>query len=102
MTKDITDATFQSAIAEGVSLVDCWAEWCGPCRMLGPVIEELSEEMDGVNFYKLDVDENQVIPGQLGIRSIPTMLITKDGEIVDTLVGFMPKQVIIQAIEKNM
>lgn len=102
MTKDITDATFKEAIAEGVSLVDCWAEWCGPCRMLAPVIEELSEEMDEVNFYKLDVDENNEIPSQLGIRSIPTMLITKDGQIVDTLVGFMPKDAIAQTIQKHI
>lgn len=102
MSKDITDATFNDAIASGVSLVDCWADWCGPCRMLAPIIDELSEEMDQVNFYKLDVDENQEIPAQFGIRSIPTMLIAKDGKVIDALIGFQPKENIKQAIEAHL
>lgn len=100
MTTEITDATFNDAISTGVSLVDCWAEWCGPCRMLAPIIEELSEEIDTVDFYKLDVDENKETPAKFGIRSIPTMLIAKDGEVVDTLIGFMPKETIANTLEK--
>ncbi len=86
--REIRDAEFDEEVASGTVLVDCFATWCGPCRMLGPVIEELSEELSNVKFYKLDVDENDVIPAKYAIFSVPTMLIFKDGKLFKTLVGY--------------
>ena len=76
-------------------LVDCWAPWCGPCRMIAPVLDELAAEAKGRYLIaKLNVDENPQVSGRFGIRSIPTMLIFKNGELIDTLVGALPKQAI--------
>ncbi|MCY3886556.1 MAG: thioredoxin [Chloroflexi bacterium] len=91
---EITDDTFQKEVLENEkpSLVDFWAPWCGPCRMVAPVVEELAEEYDGkVAFYKLNTDENPRIATQFGIRSIPTLLVFKGGEQVGQIVGFRPK-----------
>ncbi len=76
--------------SKGVVLVDFWASWCGPCKMLGPILEELSEEVD-VKITKINVDDYPGIAGEYGIRSIPTMIIFKDGEKVDQLIGLMQK-----------
>lgn len=73
-------------------LVDCYADWCGPCKMLAPVIEELSEEVENVEFYKLNIDESGEIAERYGIMSIPTLLIFKNNELIDTLVGFRTKE----------
>ena len=73
-------------------LVDCYADWCGPCKMLAPVIEELSEEIENVEFYKLNIDESGEIAERYGIMSIPTLLIFKNNELIDTLVGFRTKE----------
>ena len=95
LSLEITDATFEEATANGVTLTDFWATWCGPCRMQSPVIEQLDQEMgDKVAFNKVDVDENQATAAKFGIMSIPTLLIKKDGQVVNTLVGYHPKEAI--------
>jgi len=103
MAKVVTDQTFEEEVlkAEGVSLVDFWAPWCGPCRMIGPIIEELSEEYAGrVNVLKMNVDENPNTPGRYGIMGIPTLLLFKNGQLVDTMVGFQTKEALVQRIDK--
>ncbi len=90
---ELTDDNFEASIAEGVSLVDFWAPWCGPCRMIAPIIEELAEDFEGkATIAKVNTDEEQDIATKYGIRSIPTLLIFKDGEMVDQMVGAASKQ----------
>lgn len=91
MVKQITDKEFDEAIKTGKVLVDCYAEWCGPCKMLSPVIDELSEELSDVNFYKLNVDESDEVVRKYSIMSIPALLIFEDGELKNTSVGFKNK-----------
>ena len=86
--------------ASEVVVVDFWATWCGPCKMIAPVIEELANEMENVKFVKVDVDKNPGSAGKYQIQSIPTLLIFKDGKVVDTLVGFRPKAALVEAIKK--
>ncbi len=88
-----TDSNFQeSALAGGVSVVDFWAEWCGPCRLIGPIIEDLSVEYEGkATIGKVNVDDNPEVSLKYGVRSIPTILIIKDGEVVDKQVGVTTK-----------
>jgi thioredoxin 1 len=89
---DLTDENFDSTIAEGVSMVDFWAPWCGPCRMIAPVVEELAEEYEGrAKICKVNTDEQQDIAVKYGIRSIPAILFFKDGEMVDQMVGAASK-----------
>ncbi len=93
--KQIKDADFEAEVlkAPGLVLVDFWAEWCGPCRQLGPILEELAGEMAGkVKIVKMNVDHAQATAGQFGIRSIPTLILFKDGKPVETKVGALPKQ----------
>ena len=89
MTREITDNTFAAVLAEGKPLVvDCWAPWCGPCRMMSPIVDELAGEYEGrVVVDKLNVDENSAVCEQFGIMSIPTILFFRDGKLVDTQVG---------------
>lgn len=94
---------FEKEIASGVVIVDFFAEWCGPCKMLGPVLEELSLEMDGkVKFLKVNVDKNMEIAKQYGVVNIPTMIILKDSNKQDTLNGFLPKKSIEESIQKYL
>jgi thioredoxin 1 len=89
----LTDSNFHSEIAKNrLIVVDFWAPWCGPCRMVGPLVEELAAEYAGkVAFGKLNVDENRMVPSSFGVRGIPTLMVFKDGEIVDTLIGACSK-----------
>ncbi len=90
---ELTSENFEATVKEGVSLVDFWAPWCGPCRMIAPVIEELAEAYDGkANICKVNTDEEQDIGVKYGIRSIPTIMFFKDGELVDQMVGAASKQ----------
>ena len=90
---ELTNDNFEATVNSGVSLVDFWAPWCGPCRMIAPVIEELAAEFDGkANICKVNTDEQQDLAVKFGIRSIPTILFMKDGEVVDTMVGAASKQ----------
>jgi thioredoxin 2 len=99
---DITDNTFDSEVlsAAGPVLVDCWAPWCGPCRMVGPVLEQLAREYAGrVKIAKLNVDENPQTASRYSIRSIPTMLLFNRGEMVNSMVGALPKQEIERRLQ---
>jgi thioredoxin 1 len=104
MALEITDSNFEEIInTDKPVLVDFWAEWCGPCRLIAPIVDELSTELEGKAILgKLNVDENQEIPGKFGIRSIPTLLIFKGGEIVDKIVGALPKHAIQKKLEAHI
>ena len=102
MALQITDANFEEKVLKSDKpvLVDFWAEWCGPCRMLGPIIEELSSDYDGKAIIgKVDVDSNQQFAAQYGVRNIPTVLIFKDGELVNRQVGVSQKNVYSEYID---
>ncbi|PWF99591.1 thioredoxin [Levilactobacillus bambusae] len=93
MVHETTDSTFEADTSKGVTLTDFWATWCGPCRMQSPVVEQLSDEMgDKVTFNKMDVDANPKTAQQFGIMSIPTLLVKKDGQVVDSIVGYHSKE----------
>lgn len=91
MVDEVTDKNFNEETKDGVTLTDFWATWCGPCRMQSPIIEQLAEERQDVHFTKMDVDENKTTAQNLGIMAIPTLIIKKDGQIVDRLTGYTPK-----------
>ncbi len=97
---EINDSNFKEETSTGLVLVDCWAEWCGPCRMVAPVLDELSNELTDVKIKKLNVDLNQATAQALGIQSIPTLLLYKDGVQVDKAIGALPKPQIKKFIEK--
>ncbi len=102
MAFEFTDTNFQEKAldTEGVAVVDFWAEWCGPCRMIGPIIEELAQEYDGKALIgKVNVDSNPEVPMKYGVRSIPTILILKNGEVVDKHIGVTTKKVLSDKIE---
>ena len=100
MVTELTDQTFDEKTNNGVTFTDFWATWWGPCRMQSPVIEQLAEEMgDKVFFSKVDVDANQETAAKFGIMSIPTMLIKKDGQVVDTIVGYHTKEQLQKKLE---
>ena len=101
MALKITDENFEGLLNEGKPLVlDFWAEWCGPCRLVSPIIDELSEEYEGrVNIGKMNVDENDDVISQFGIRNIPTILFFKNGQLVDKIVGAMPKDKFVEKID---
>lgn len=102
---NITDSSFSSEVLSypGAVLVDCWAPWCGPCKMIAPVLDELAKDFAGkVKITKLNVDENQATASRYGIQSIPTMLLFKNGQQVDTLVGALPKMEIAKRLQTMM
>ena len=101
---EITDANFEQIIASDKPvLVDFWAEWCGPCKMIGPVVEELAADYDGKAVIgKVDVDSNPAVSAKFGIRSIPTLLVFKGGEIVDKQIGAVPKSVLSQKLDAQV
>ena len=91
--QDVNDSTFEQEVLQASTpvLVDFWATWCGPCKMIAPIVEELDEEMSNVKFVKVDVDKNPQIANQYKIVSIPTLKIFKDGKLINTLIGFKTK-----------
>ncbi len=98
---EINDSNFKDEISQGLVLVDFWAEWCGPCRMVAPVLEELSKEYSSkVSIKKLNVDENQLSAQMFGVQSIPTMILFKDGKVVDKIIGALPKTQIKNFIDR--
>jgi thioredoxin 1 len=104
--REVTDDNFAEEIvgAEGLAIVDFWAAWCGPCRIVAPVVEELAEEYSekGLRVGKLDVDANQATASRYGIRSIPTILFFKGGEMVDRVIGAVPKPHLEQKIQEHL
>ncbi len=101
----VTDADFAREVEqhEGVTIVDFWAEWCGPCHMIAPIVEEIAQEYDGrVRVAKLDVDANQRTAMRFDVRSIPSILVFKNGQHVDTVVGVVPKAQLVEKIEQHI
>jgi thioredoxin 1 len=103
MTRVLTSADFDATIAHGVTLVDMYADWCGPCQRLAPIVEELSHDYNGkATITKLDVDASGDISAKFGVMSIPTILIFKDGQLVDKTVGLQSKEDLIAVLDKHL
>ena len=105
MAKEFNDSNFQAEVLDSnqLSMIDFWAEWCGPCRAIGPVVEELSKEFEGrVNIGKVNVDHNPQLSMNYGITSIPAILFIKNGQVVDKLVGAQPKHNFVKKIESHL
>ncbi|HFZ5678892.1 TPA: thioredoxin [Staphylococcus aureus] len=99
----VTDADFDSKVESGVQLVDFWATWCGPCKMIAPVLEELAADYEGkADILKLDVDENTSTAAKYEVMSIPTLIVFKDGQPVDKVVGFQPKENLAEVLDKHL
>ena len=98
---DVTDTNFQAEVIDSTEavLVDFWASWCGPCRMVAPVLEEINEEREDLRVVKLNVDDNQQTAAKYNVMSIPTLLVFKNGGVVKTVVGALPKQRLVQELE---
>ncbi len=100
---ELTNENFDTTVNEGVSLVDFWAPWCGPCRMIAPVIEELAGDFEGkANICKVNTDEQQDLATKYGVRSIPTILFMKNGEVVDQMVGASSKQALTDKLNSHI
>ena len=99
----LTDANFKATISKGVTLVDFWAEWCTPCKIQGPIVSDVAEEMSGqAKIAKLDVQTNQKAAKQLGIRNIPTIIIFKEGKVVQQFVGVKTKSILVKAVKEAL
>ncbi|CXW09076.1 thioredoxin [Staphylococcus aureus] len=99
----VIDADFDSKVESGVQLVDFWATWCGPCKMIAPVLEELAADYEGkADILKLDVDENPSTAAKYEVMSIPTLIVFKDGQPVDKVVGFQPKENLAEVLDKHL
>lgn len=104
-TTRITDDSFEADVLKSGRpvLVDFWAEWCGPCKQIGPALEEIANEMgDRVTVAKLNIDENPMTPGRYGVRGIPTLMVFKDGKVASTKVGAMPKSKIVEWLNESV
>jgi thioredoxin 1 len=96
---ELNSTNFEATVKSGLSLVDFWAPWCGPCRMLAPVIDELATDFEGkANICKVNTDEEQDLAVKYGVRSIPTIIFMKDGEVVDTMIGASSKQALAEKL----
>lgn len=101
--KTFTDADFDASVKEGVVLVDFWAEWCAPCRRLAPIVDQLADEYDGrLTVAKVNIDENPQTPMRFAIRGIPTLLLFKDGDLKETVVGLAGKDDLSRVIDKHL
>ena len=105
MTIEITDSSFKSEVTDSAIpvLVDFWAPWCGPCKMIAPVLEEIASEYDAkIKVVKINIDENQTTPSNFGVRSIPTLILFKDGQEVEKIIGAQSKENLKQMIDKSL
>jgi thioredoxin 1 len=105
MAKDTTDNSFSSEVidADGPILVDFWAPWCGPCKQLSPLVDELSKDMsEKITVYKCNIDDNPETPSKFGVRGIPTLMIFNKGKLVDTKVGSLPKSALYEWVRSNI
>jgi thioredoxin 1 len=104
-TKSVSDGSFDSDVlkAPGPVLVDFWAEWCGPCKMISPALEEIARDLDGkVTIAKINIDHNPMTPSKYGVRGIPTLMLFKGGQVAATKVGALPKGALAQWVESNL
>ena len=101
--KTLTDADFETSVQEGVVLVDFWAPWCAPCRRIAPTVDQLAEDYDGrVTVAKVNIDENPSTPNRFFVRGIPTLLLFKDGDLKETIVGLANKDDLVRVIDKHL
>jgi len=98
----LNSENFEAETAKGIVLVDFWAEWCGPCRMLGPIFEELSGEIEQAKFAKVDITENEELAQKFGVMSIPTIILLKDGKEEDRMMGVVPKEALRKWVESKL
>ena len=101
MLKHANESNFQEMTGKGLVLVDFFATWCGPCRMLGPVLEDMANDRDSIDIVKVDIDESMNLARQFGLMSVPTLILFKDGQVIAKTGGFQPKESLQQFIDNN-